>query len=157
MAFTYTQSLASEQSRDITLKALLPWFKIQTLTQTITPTHTPNHTITQNPNPIPSPNQTYREMKPFFPRSGENWSRDHQKAASKNEKYVGICLQISKILKSEKSLASELVRAFISGGCNMNNCQKLFLTSYIRHFWSAIFPDPWLGSLYCLLFMQYAR
>ena len=57
-----------------------------------------------NPNPIPSPNQTYWEMKLFFPRSGENWSRDHLKAASKNEKYVGICLQISKILKSEKIL-----------------------------------------------------
>ena len=95
----FTKSLASEQSRDITLKARLPWFQIQT--QTLTPTHTPNHTITLTQYQA----LTRRTEKwNFFPRSGENWSRDHQKAASKNEKHVGICFQISKILKSEKIL-----------------------------------------------------
>ena len=42
----FTKSLASEQSRDITFAALVPWFQIQTLTHTLTLTNTPNHTIT---------------------------------------------------------------------------------------------------------------
>ena len=39
----FTKSLASEQSRDITFAALVPWFHIQTLTLT----NTPNHTLTR--------------------------------------------------------------------------------------------------------------
>ena len=44
----FTKSLASEQSRDITYTALVPWFQIQTLTltQTLTLINTPNHTLT---------------------------------------------------------------------------------------------------------------
>ena len=34
----FTKSLASEQSRDITFAALVPWFQIQTLGLTQTPT-----------------------------------------------------------------------------------------------------------------------
>ena len=44
MAFTKSLASVSERSRDITLTALVPWFKIQTLTLTLT--NTPNHTIT---------------------------------------------------------------------------------------------------------------
>ena len=42
----FTKSLASEQSRDITFAAPVPWFQIQTLTQTLTLTNAPNHTLT---------------------------------------------------------------------------------------------------------------
>ena len=41
---SFTKSLASEQSRDTTFTALVPWFEIQTLT--LTPNNTPNHTLT---------------------------------------------------------------------------------------------------------------
>ena len=40
----FTKSLASEQSRDITFAAPVPWFQIETLTLTLT--NTPNHTLT---------------------------------------------------------------------------------------------------------------
>ena len=45
----FTNSLASEQSRDITFTALVPLFQIQNLTQTqtltVTLTNPPNHAI----------------------------------------------------------------------------------------------------------------
>ena len=82
-----------------------------------------------NPNPIPNLNPTkkWNLLSPL----GEIWSRDQIKAVFCQqlfrvafftlrhagwfkisvEKYVGTCLQVLKILKSKKFLASELVRA----------------------------------------------
>ena len=48
LSWAFAKSLASEQSRDITFAAPVPWFQIQTLTltPTLTLTNTPNHTLT---------------------------------------------------------------------------------------------------------------
>ena len=68
---SFTKSLASEQSRDTTFTALVPWFVIWD------PNPNPNQypDSYHNLNPIPNPTEKWN----LFSRLGENWSRDHFK------------------------------------------------------------------------------
>ena len=64
-----TKSIASARSRDITFKAFVPWFHIQTLTLT----------FINNPHPTLPPNLT--EKWRLFSRLAEHWLRDHLKSS----------------------------------------------------------------------------